>query len=35
MGEIKKPLFRNLHVDDDPEAMEIQSVCMNCFKDVV
>ncbi len=34
MDAIKKPIFRNLHADDDPEATEIQSLCMNCFKDV-
>lgn len=34
MDAVKKPIFRNLHADDDPEATEIQSLCMSCFKDV-
>lgn len=32
MDEKKQPIFRDLHADD-AEAMIVESVCMNCFKD--
>lgn len=34
MGTMK-PLFRELHADDpDPEATQIDSLCMNCQETV-
>lgn len=33
--EAPKPLFRNLNADDsDPEATEIESLCLNCEENV-
>lgn len=35
MSEEKKPIFRELNADDpDPEATEIESLCMNCHANV-
>ena len=34
-GDAKKPLFRELNADDDePEASEIESLCVNCEESV-
>lgn len=33
--DTKKPLFREINADDpDPEATEIDSLCMNCHETV-
>lgn len=33
--ESTKPLFRDINADDpDPEATEIESLCMNCHETV-
>ena len=34
-GDAKKPLFRELNADDDePEASQIESLCVNCEESV-
>lgn len=34
--EDRKPIFRDLDADDpDPEATEIESLCMNCHSNVI
>lgn len=34
-GEKSKPIFRNLTADDpEPETTEIESLCVNCGKNV-
>lgn len=34
--EIAKPIFRNLTADDpEPETTEIESLCVNCGKNVM
>lgn len=33
--DVTKPLFRDLNADDpDPEATELESLCMNCHATV-
>lgn len=35
MSENNTPIFRELNADDpDPEATEIESLCMNCHSNV-
>jgi zinc finger protein len=34
-NQVERPIFRNLDPDDpDPEATEVESMCMNCEKNV-
>lgn len=33
-NEEKKPIFRDLAADDEPQTTEIESLCMNCNENV-
>lgn len=34
-GEQKQPIFRELNADQEPEITEIESLCMQCHKNVI